>query len=485
MQRTAQLIPLPEAARVQSKVALNGQRRAPMLGSDVAVVTELMRTTPFLVAVAACVVLTACGGSADTAPRAATGVTQTSPGAAPPAGAGATAVAGAAAPGASAAAPAPPGPPVTVTTVKAQRRDLPVLLSATGSVAPLSSVDVRPQVTSVVTKVHIREGQFVKAGEPLFTLDARTDEANVARARAQLAKDEVALVDAQRQLARSRDLLAQNFIAQGAVDANQTLVDSQLAVISSSRAALEVARVALSNARIVAPSAGRVGAVNVFVGSSVQANQTALVTITQLDPIAVAFSLPQRHLADALAALKGGGAAVTAELPEKAGVLSGRLQFVDSAIDAASGTVKVKAVFANPSAKLWPGAFLDVAMSVRTLKDAIVIPQAAIIQSARGTIVYAAENGKAALRPVQVVLAQGDDAAVTGVRAGEAIVLDGRQNLRPGVSVVERAREGGARAASGVAGGAARPASGNAPAALEAAGPPRAASGPRQEKPAP
>jgi RND family efflux transporter MFP subunit len=373
-----------------------------------------------------------------------------------------------------------------VTTVRAQKRDLPVLLSATGSVAPLSSVEVRPQVTSVVTQVHIREGQFVTAGQLLFTLDSRTDEANVARARAQLAKDEVALVDAQRQLARSRDLLAQSFISQGALDANQTLVDSQVAVISASRAALEAARVALSNNRIVAPSAGRAGAINVFPGSSVQANQTALVGITQLDPIAVAFTLPQRHLGDALAALKNGGAAVTAQLPEKGGALKGRLQFVDSAIDAASGTVKVKAVFANRDARLWPGAFLDVAMNVRTLKDAIVIPQAAIIQSARGPIVYAAEGGKAALRPVQVVLAQGDDAAVTGVAAGEAIVLDGRQNLRPGVSVVERAREA-VRPASGAAGGAGRPGAAAGPlnAAVEGTGPARAASGSRQEKPAP
>ena len=326
---------------------------------------------------------------------------------------------------------------------------MPVLLSATGSVAPISSVDVRPQVTSVVTRVHIREGQFVRSGELLFTLDSRADEANVAKAKAQLAKDEVGLADAQRQLARSRDLLAQNFVSQGALDANQTLVDSQLASINASRAALDAARVALSNARVTAPGAGRAGAINVFAGSSVQANQTPLVSITQLDPIAVAFSLPQRHLADALAALKGGGSEVTAVLPEKAGTLSGRLQFVDSAIDAASGSVKVKAVFANRDGKLWPGAFLDVAMNVRTLKDAVVVPQAAIIQSARGPVIYVNENGKAALRPLQVLYAQGDDAAVSGVKAGEAIVLDGRQNLRPGASVVERTRDAAGRPGAG------------------------------------
>jgi RND family efflux transporter MFP subunit len=213
-----------------------------------------------------------CGRNAETAPGSIAGSASASiaPGAA------------------SAPAAAASAPPVSVTTVRAQRRDLPVLLSATGTVTPLASVDVRPQVTSVVTKVHIREGQFVRAGELLFTLDARTDEANVAKARAQIVRDEAALADAQRQLARSRELLAQNFISQGALDASQTLVDSQAAQLTADRAALDAARVALSYAKITAPSSGRAGAINVFPGSSVQANQTALVTITQLDPIAVA-----------------------------------------------------------------------------------------------------------------------------------------------------------------------------------------------------
>ena len=364
----------------------------------------------------------------------------------------ATATAGASA--ASAAAPAAGGassPPVGVTTVRVQQRDLPVLLGATGSVAPLQSVDVRSQVSSVVARVNIREGQSVRAGELLFVLDARGDEANVAKARAQQARDEVGLADAQRQLARSRELVAQNFISQGAVDTNQALVDSQAALVAADRAAIEAARVTLSYARITAPGAGRAGAINVFAGSAVQANQTSLVTITQLDPIGVAFNLPQRHLADALAALKGGGAAVSATLPEGGVTVAGRLQFVDNAIDPATGTVKVKAQFENREGKLWPGAFVNIAMTLRTITGALVVPQAAIIQGARGPIVYAVQDDKAVARPVQVLYAQGDDAAVSGVKPGERIVLDGRQNLRPGAAVVERAREGGARAASGAA----------------------------------
>lgn len=367
--------------------------------------------------------------------------------------------AGPAASGAAGAAPTPAGaasaPPVSVTTVRALQRDMPVLLATTGTVTPMTSVDVRAQVTSVISRVHIREGQFVRSGELLFTLDARTDESNVAKARAQMARDEASLADARRQLARSRELQAQNFVSQGAVDANQTLVDAQTAAVAADRAAVDAARVALSYARITAPSAGRVGAINVYAGSAVQANQTSLVTITQLDPITVAFSLPQRQLQDALVALKGAGAAVSATLPEGAGTVSGRLMFVDSAVDGSSGTVKAKAHFDNRDGKLWPGAFINVAMTVRTIKDAVIVPQAAIIQGPRGPIVYTVKDNVATPRPVQVLVAQGDDAAVSGVSPGERLVLDGRQNVRPGATVVERAREAG-RAASGAASGAGR-----------------------------
>jgi RND family efflux transporter MFP subunit len=400
------------------------------LRPDEPAVANMKNSHPALCAVALAL-LAGCGGKADTA--------------APAAGASA------AAPGAAAAS----APPVSVTTVRAQQRDLAVELATTGTVTPLASVEVRPQLTSLVTGVHIREGQFVRSGDLLFTLDARTDEARVAQARAQLARDEAALADARRQLARNRELLAQNFVSQGAVDTTLAQVESKTALLAADRAAVDAARVALSYARITAPGAGRAGAIAVYPGSAVQANQTTLVTITQLDPIAVAFSLPQVRLADALAALADRGAAVLATLPEGGGAVSGRLQFVDNAIDAATGTVKVKAVFGNKDGRLWPGAYVNVAMTARTLRAAVIVPQAAIIQSARGALVYVVQDGRAAPRPVQILYAQGEDAAVGGVRPGERIALDGRQNLRPGSAVIERARDG-ANPAAGAASGAPR-----------------------------
>ena len=349
--------------------------------------------------------------------------------------------------GAATLATAASGPAVSVTTVQVQRRDVDVMLEATGTVQSINSVDVRPQIASVITKVHIREGQFVRTGDPLFTLDARNDEVNVAKARAQLAKDQAALADAERQLVRSQDLFKQNFVSQGAIDTNQTLVDSSRAVVEADRAAISAAQVGLSYTRIVAPTAGRAGQINVYPGSLVQPTGNALVTITQLDPITVAFSVPQRNLNDALATLRAGGGTVTALIPDSGATMHGKLQFVDNVVDQSSGTVRVKAEFANKDERLWPGAFVTIRLAVQTLRGASVVPLAAIIQSPRGSIVYAVDAaGKAVARPVEVVYASGEDATVTGVAPGERIVLEGRQNLRPGTIVVERAAapEGGA-----------------------------------------
>lgn len=339
---------------------------------------------------------------------------------------------------ASAASGAGGGPPISVSTVRVTQRDQLVMLDANGTVTPLSNVEVRPQVSNVVSKVHVREGQFVRAGELLFTLDDRADQVNVAKALAQLQKDQAALADAQRQLERSRDLLRQQFVSQSAVDTSQTLVESQQAVMAVDRAAVESARVALGYQRIVASGAGRVGAINVFPGSYVQPGGAPLVTITQLDPIAVSFNLPQRNLDDALQGLRSGAAQVFAQLPDGGAARTGRLQFVDSAVDGASGTVRVKAVFDNADQKLWPGAFVTVRMGVRTLKDAIVVPQVAVIQGARGKSVYVVEGGnRAALRPVEVVHAAGDEVVVTGLAPGERVIVEGRQNVRAGSAIVE------------------------------------------------
>ncbi|MBC3906973.1 efflux RND transporter periplasmic adaptor subunit [Undibacterium umbellatum] len=331
--------------------------------------------------------------------------------------------------------------PVSVSTIIAQKRDYDVRISANGVVSALNTVDIRPQVTSTIAKVHIKEGQFVKAGDVLFTLDSRADEVNLAKAQAQLDKDLATLADYQRQLARSKDLVSKKFVAQSAADTSQTQVDTQQAVIASDKAAVSAARVALSYNRIVAPSAGRTGLINVFPGSLVQPSATAtpLVSITQMDPVAITFPLPQRNLPDALESMKRSDSYVMASLPDTSVKFKGKLQFVDNAVDAASGTIKVKAVFDNKELKLWPGAYANLELSVQTLKDVVVVPQDAVIVGPRASSVYIVDaEGKAIMKPVVVTNRFGNEAVVTGVEAGAKVVLDGKQNLRPGSSVKER-----------------------------------------------
>ena len=487
--------------------------------------------------------------AAGAAPVAASGPSVSSTG-----GSGAAAVAASGA--ASGAAAAASAPPVSVSVVRAQKRDLSVQVEATGTVSALATVDVKPQIASVVTEVHVREGQFVAKGQPLFTLDGRADAANLARVEAQLLRDQATLADAQRQLARAQELLAKNFVSQGAVDTAQSNVDAQRASVAADRAAIEAAKVTVSYSRIAAPSTGRVGQINVFPGSSVSPTGTAMVSITQLDPIAVSFNLPQRNLADALKAMaeagggkpmaapgdgkadgkgagKGGGkpdgkgpgrpegkegkegkgeargdgkgpgaggkdgkpgaadgamakagpgaasapgrgpgggrggdspgalptltpGQVLAVLPEGRGMRMGRLEFIDSLVDPSSGTVKVKAQFANMDQSLWPGAYVNINLSLQSLPGAVVVPQASIVQGARGTAVFVVDaDGLAAVRPVKVLQALGTEAAVSGLKPGEKVVLDGRQNVRPGTRLIERAPDGGGRGGRG--GGASGP----------------------------
>jgi len=326
-----------------------------------------------------------------------------------------------------------------VVTVKAVQRDVPISVKAVGSVVSLANVDIRPQLTSTIMKVHFKEGQFVQQGDVLFTLDTRTDEANLLKAKAQLAKDQAALNDAKRQLQRSQDLVAKNFVSAAALDTAQLQVESQTATVAADAAAVQAAQVAVSYGRITAPFSGRLGALNAQVGSVVQANITVLVNLVKVNPMAVSFSVPQSEWSNLMAAQKSGAKVkIRAALPDQKEPMLGRLEFIDNNIDANSGTLKLKAVFDNPDSKLWVGQFANIVMDVGALPSAIVVPQSAIIQTARGSIVYAVVDGKAVLKPVKILYSSGPEAVVSGVEQGTVVVTDGKQNLRPGVSVVDR-----------------------------------------------
>jgi RND family efflux transporter MFP subunit len=333
--------------------------------------------------------------------------------------------------------------PTAVNVVAPQRQDVPVILQANGTVSPVSTVDLHPQTTSTITKVHIKEGDFVKQGQLMFSLDSRTDTANVEKAQAQVQRDRASLMDLERQYKRSQELLAQNFIAQGAVDTLRSQVESARALLAADQAAAQGAQVGAGYNTIRAPMSGRVGAINVYPGSLVQM-ATSLTTITQLNPINVTFTLPESALAGLLAAQRAGK--VPVQVTSGGEQFQGRLSFIDNAVDAQAGVIKVKAEFDNSATHLWPGQYVNAQLTVQTLKDALVVPQNAIITNTRGTFVYTvAQDQTAKVANVRRVHTFGPYAAVTGLNGDEKVIVEGKQNLRPGARV--KVAEGGGKSA--------------------------------------
>lgn len=328
-------------------------------------------------------------------------------------------------------------PATVVSVVKPLKQDVPVVLQSNGTVTPLSTVDLRPQTTSTIRTVHIKEGQFVKKGDLLFSLDDRSDAANVDKANAQIARDQAALADVERQYKRSQELVAQKFLAQSALDTLKSQVDAARALLKADQAALRSSGVSASYNSIRAPMAGRVGAINVYPGSLVQLT-TSLTTITQLDPISVSFTLPETALGDLIAAQKRGKVEVqaTPNSSVNAKPVTGTISFIDNTVDPLSGTIRVKGQFDNRDSSLWPGQYVNTRVTVQTIVGAVVIPQTAIIINTRGTFVYVVDADQSAKQvPVARLHAFGLNAAVSGLTGDEQVITDGKQNLRPGGKV--------------------------------------------------
>lgn len=335
------------------------------------------------------------------------------------------------------------GGATAVVTAVSEMRDVPVKLRANGAVTALQTVDLRAQITSTVREVHIREGQNVHKGELLFSLDSRAEQASLKKAEAQVEKDRADLANAGRNLDRQRELFAQKFVSQSALDVAQNQVDTLKGQLAVDLAAVESVRVAQGYTEIRAPFAGRTGAIPVRAGSLVQpslgtnAAAAPLVTITQIDPIAVAFTLPEQELPALQQALQAGPVPVTASNTAGA-TFRGKVSFVDNAVDTATGTIRVKAEFFNPSGALWPGMYVNVDLAPRTLTGAIVVPTQAVQTGPESRFVYVVgPDQKVAVRPVQVAYLEEAFAAVTGIPAGARVVAEGAQNLRPGSLVAE------------------------------------------------
>jgi multidrug efflux system membrane fusion protein len=331
-----------------------------------------------------------------------------------------------------------------VSTSPAQIGDFAVRRRTIGIIESPATVLVKSRIESQVAEQHVKDGQLVKKGDLLFTLDAREIEALVARDEAQLAKDQATVIRTATDEDRYRTLNASNAGSRQQLD--QAMADHKiaLAVVAGDEAQLRSDNLRLGYTKIGAPIGGRVGAIRVTPGNLVSVNDpTGLVTITQIRPIRVAFTLAERDLPELRKASRNETQAVVrAYLPGTSEPLAtGVLEFVDSSVDTASGTIAAKARFANDNFVLWPGMYVDVEIDLALRPKTVMIPTVAVQSGQKGPFVFVANQGKAEMRPVVFAGTEGNQTAlVSGVNAGERIIVEGQMRLIGGTPVAEVAQ---------------------------------------------
>jgi RND family efflux transporter MFP subunit len=334
----------------------------------------------------------------------------------------------------------PRNPVQIIRSELAKQTAVPITVLSNGYVTAINTVDVRPQIQNVVRTVHVKEGQDVRAGQLLFTLDQRNDTSNVDKAQAQLARDRADLAEAENTLKRNQELLAKNFVSQAVVDTARSKVDALRGTLQADQAAVQSSNITLGYNRITASISGRIGAITVHAGSLAQPAGTPMLTISQIDPITVTFAVPERELSHIIATYPNGDAPVVAQISDTREV-RGKLIFIDNTSDPQSGTIRMKAQFDNRDRKMWPGTFVNVRMVSRILPNAVVIPAQAIVTGPIDKIVYVVQpDDTVKMQKIEVVTIEKGQAAVSGIAAGTRIVIEGTQNLRPGVKVKEMQR---------------------------------------------
>lgn len=337
--------------------------------------------------------------------------------------------------GPSAAPPSGPAP-VPVTVGAAKQSDFPIELRVVGSVESPWTVDVRPQVEGALEAIHFREGQDVRAGDLLFTIDQRPYQAALAAAEANLARDRAQAQNAEAEKKRAADLYAQGIVAIDVNDKAAAAARALEASVKADEAAIQAAKLRLDYCSIRSPLDGRTGAIMVKVGNLVRAlDTTTLVTIHQMDPIDVRFTVPESRLAEIRKA--GTLEVVARRRGEEGNPAKGSLTFVENEVDRATGNVNLKARFKNAERNLWPGQFVDVLMVLSVRKGAVVVPSPAIQDGQQGPFVFVVNKDQTAeVRPVTIGPARNGETLVEkGVAAGETVVVDGQVRLTIGAKV--------------------------------------------------
>lgn len=328
------------------------------------------------------------------------------------------------------------GVPVRIATTLIQAT--PVEFDTIGNVQTIASVAVKSRLDAVIDQVLVKDGQFVKAGDVLFRLDSRAAQAQVDQAAATLARDQVQLANANRNVDRDRPLLTKDFVSHQQFDNDSATAAALEATVKADSAMLENAKVQLSYYTIVAPLDGRVGMIAIKQGNSIKANDVPLATVNQIAPIYVSFALPQNDLPELRGAMSQGPVPVRVRAQGDAGApVEGKVAFFENAIDATSGTITVRGIFDNGDERLWPGQYVNVSVLVRTDPTALVIPPAAVQVGQNGTYVFVIKDDNTAeTRPVTVDRTVGGVAVIAkGLKPGEKVAVDGQLRLSDGAHV--------------------------------------------------
>ncbi len=336
---------------------------------------------------------------------------------------------------------------IPVITQSAESRPVPEDIATIGAVQPIASIAIKARLDSIVDTVHFTEGQEVKSGDLLFTLDDRALQAQLRAAQANLERDRASLEKARQDVVRYDELLKRAAASRQQFDSAVATSNALEGTVKADQAAIESAKVALSYTRIYAPMDGRTGTVSAKAGASVRAaDANALVTITQLRPINVAFSVAERYLGQMRQAMRDGRLVVSATIPNskdssnKNQHAEGELTFIDNQVDQRSGTILVYGTFANADTLLWPGQFVDAVLTLRVDPQALTLPAEAVQTGQEGRFVYVVKpDNKVEMRSVSVARTHKKLAVIgSGLSPGERVVVDGQSRLFPGAAVSER-----------------------------------------------
>lgn len=334
--------------------------------------------------------------------------------------------------------------------------DMPVVLQGLGTVTPLATVSVRSQINGYLTKIGFREGQMVKEGDFLAQIDPRPYEALLAQYQGQLARDQALLQNSKLDLQRYQTLNRQDSISKQNVDTQAALVKQNEGTVAADQALVDQQKLNLTYARIVSPVEGRVGLRQVDLGNYITAGSTNIVVVTQLHPISVVFTLPEDDVARVMRRVRE-GAKLTVRAYDRSDqheIATGTLDTVDNQIDTTTGTVKLRAMFENGDESLFPNQFVNARLTVETIRNAPLVPNAAILRGTPGTYVYLMDgDDKVTVRPIKTGETDGlNTVVVSGLNSGDRVVTDGTDRLRDGAPVRVVGHAPGPQAAGPAAG---------------------------------